>query len=50
MKSVNWHCNMVQKLHKLQSQDFVKEVKEITNGAGVEAVMDSVGASTFQDL
>ena len=31
-----------------KSQDFVKEVKEITNGAGVEAVMDSVGASTFQ--
>ena len=31
-----------------KSQDFVKEVKEITNGVGVEAVMDSVGASTFQ--
>ena len=31
-----------------KSQDFVKEVKEITNGLGVEAVMDSVGASTFQ--
>ena len=31
-----------------KSQDFVKEVKEITNGLGVEAVMDSVGASTVQ--
>ena len=30
-----------------RSHDFVKEVKEITNGEGVEAVMDSVGASTF---
>ncbi len=30
------------------SQDFVKEVREITSGAGVEAVMDSVGAFTFE--
>jgi len=31
-----------------KSQNFVEEVKELTDGAGVEAVMDSVGASTFE--
>ena len=31
-----------------KSQNFLEEVKEITNGVGVEAVMDSVGASTFE--
>ena len=29
------------------SQDFVKEVKDLTNGAGVDVVMDSVGKSTW---
>ena len=32
-----------------KSQNFVEEVRELTDGAGVEAVMDSVGASTFED-
>ena len=27
----------------------MKEVKELTDGVGVEAVMDSIGASTFTD-
>jgi len=30
------------------SQDFVKEVKKITNGAGVSVVYDGVGKNTFQ--
>ena len=29
-------------------QDFVAEVKKLTNGAGVDVVYDSVGRSTFQ--
>ena len=29
------------------TQDFVKEVKALTEGRGVDAVMDSVGAATF---
>ncbi|MFQ5566732.1 MAG: quinone oxidoreductase [Paracoccaceae bacterium] len=30
------------------TQDFVKEVKEITGGRGVDAVLDSVGKSTWE--
>ena len=32
-----------------KTQKFVREVKELTDGEGVEAVMDSIGASTFTD-
>ena len=32
-----------------KTQNFVREVKDLTDGAGVEAVMDSIGASTFTD-
>ena len=31
-----------------KDQNFVEEVKKLTDGAGVEVVMDSVGASTFE--
>ena len=30
-----------------RSEDFVKRVKEITNGAGVDVVYDSIGKDTF---
>ena len=30
------------------TQDFVKEVKEITGGSGVDAVLDSVGKATWE--
>ncbi|SPF77699.1 quinone oxidoreductase family protein [Pseudoprimorskyibacter insulae] len=31
-----------------ETEDFVARVQEITNGAGVDVVMDSIGASTFE--
>lgn len=31
-----------------RTDDFVARVKELTNGAGVDVVMDSVGADTFE--
>ena len=31
-----------------KSEDFVKKVKELTSGEGVDAVMDSIGADTFE--
>ena len=49
MKNANWRCKMGQYCINYKSQNFVEELRELTNGVG-EAVMDSVGASTFGAL